>query len=465
MRTTVTDSLNYTRIFQHNERGNLTEVDDAGGILAKIGYDEANRPVQVTDANGAAQTFNYDAQQRLTRQRMPDGEKVFEYSPNGKLAATVKNGERTELNYDGDGNLAESRTQKNGKNVRTIFNRRGKMVHQEVENGLSMNFEYDNKGHETAFVYSDIGRFEKAFDAAGRKIAEKLPSGLTYNYDYDANNKVIRKSDNRGKGFRTEYDASGALMKLVREEGSWSQIIRDPVGRIVEMRNSRGKSRRYSYNAHGALTEYIGADGRHFQFQYDARGTLQNVIKAQNASLIYRRDQPENLFGIQKANRNGILQIQNINYIASFAGSKVDLSSANSTDDFCLFGNDGYTFDDPSSTMDVNYYVPSQDPFSICNDPFAGMGGFEGGGFGGQETCEQCRTRREGICMSGVGRDIGYGTLVGVSLIACLAAGGLAIACVIVGGIVIALGTAIYAYNNYRICMDEIIEKCPQCNQ
>ncbi|MGI8470575.1 MAG: hypothetical protein ACR2N3_19220, partial [Pyrinomonadaceae bacterium] len=425
-------------IFQHNERGNLTEVDDAGGILAKLGYDEANRPIQVTDANGAAQTFSYDAQQRLTRQQMPGGEKIFEYSPNGKLAATVENGERTELNYDNDGNLTESRTQRGGKNVRTNFNRNGKIAHQEVENGLSMNFEYDNKGHETAFVYSDIGRFEKAYDAAGRKIAEKLPSGLTYNYEYDANNKVTRKSDNRGNGFRTEYDASGALTKLVKNDGSWSQIIRDQAGRIVEMRNSRGKSRRYSYNARGALTEYIGADGRHFQFQYDARGTLQNAIKAQNASLIYQRDQPKDFFGIQKINQNSLLQIQNVNYITSFADSKVDSSSINSADDPCLFGNDGYSFADPSNTMDVNYYVPSQDPFSSCNDPFAGMWDFGDLGLGGeQETCEQCRARQRRICdnnYSGCNWDRTLGR----------AAGGL----VVGGGAGAAIGTAVPAIGN-----------------
>ncbi|MGI8556366.1 MAG: DUF6531 domain-containing protein [Pyrinomonadaceae bacterium] len=465
-RTTVTDSLNYTRVFQHNERGNLTEVDDAGGILAKIGYDETNHPVQVTDANGAVQVFNYDAQQRLTRRQMPDGEKIFEYSANGKLAAVVENGERTELNYDGEGNLAEKRTRRNGKNVRTNFNRDGKIVHQEVENGLSMNFEYDNKGRETAFVYSDIGRFEKAFDAAGRKIAEKLPSGLTYNYEYNANNKVTRKSDNRGNGFRTEYDASGALTKLVRDNGAWSQIIRDPAGRIVEMRNSRGKSRRYSYNAHGALTEYIGADGRHFQFQYDARGTLQNVIQAQNAGLIYRRDQPENLFSIQKAGGNNIWQMQNISYPASVAGSKFDLSSANSIDSNCLFGGDGFSFEDPYST-DLTFGIDLQslDPFNSCNDPFGGMGGFEVGGFGGQVTCEQCRQKNLDACnydaMAKVAElgIIGIGIIIGCAwtTVGELVCFGVVIVLAVLGGIQI--------YYTREACIARIDNNCPQCNK
>lgn len=463
--TTVTDSLNYTRTFRQNKLGMPTTVTDKEGTLLNLLYNEANRAVQMTDANGATTFFNFDAEQRLTRQLSPNGdEKTFEYNKNGKLAATTDNGERTEIVYD-EANLTESRTRRNGKNVKSIFNRRGQEIHSKVENGLGLDSEYDEKGRETAYIYSDIGRFEKGFDAAGRKVSEKLPSGLTYNYEYDANNKVTRKSDNRGNGFRTEYDASGALTKFVKKNGAWSQIIRDEAGRIVEMRNSHGKSRRYAYDERGALTEYFGADGRQFQFQYDSRGTLQNVIKAQNANLIRRRDQPDNIFGIKKANKNSLLQIKNIGYKTSFAGSKVNLSSAGSTEEFCMFGDDDFSFTDFGTDLVFGIDLQS-DPFSSCNDPFAGMWGFEGGGSSGQpETCEQCRQRNKTACDDDANSNLRRVFAVGAAIIlGCVWTGPGELVCGLVSILLGIVGGGEVAYA-HRACYGRVDNSCPICTQ
>lgn len=329
--TTFTDSLNYARVFQHTERGILTNVRDAKGTLLSIQYNESNQPIQLMDVNGATAAFEYDAQKRLTRQVAADGsEKVFEYAANGKLKAAIENGERTEIIYDNDGNLAERRSRRNGKNVRSTFNRRGQEVRLEVENGLVLDFEYDNKGRETAYVYSDTGRFEKTFDAAGRKKSEKMPSGFTHNYEYDANNQLVHQSDNRGRSGRVERDASGNLTKIINQNTE-VQIFRDEAGRIVQLTNSRGQSRRYAYNSRGALTRFIGADGRDLRFQYNERGEMQSVVNAQNANFIYQRNQPFNFAKIQQnTSPKNFWQIQKISYANT---------SKNSMGDACAFGD------------------------------------------------------------------------------------------------------------------------------
>ncbi len=187
----------------------------------------------MSDATGATTIFNFDAEQRLTRQLLPSGdEKTFEYNKNGKLAATTDNGERTEIVYD-ESTLTENRIRKNGKNVKSIFNRRGQEVRLQVENGLGLDFEYDEKGRQTAYVYSDIGRFEKTFDAAGRKTSEKMPSGFTRGYEYDANNQLVGQSNNRGRSGRVERDASGNITKIINSKDEWIQLSRDEAGRIA----------------------------------------------------------------------------------------------------------------------------------------------------------------------------------------------------------------------------------------
>lgn len=336
MRTAFTDSLNYTRVFQHNERGILTNVTDAAGTLLNMQYNENSQPVQITDANGAAATFEYDSQKRLTRQVAADGgEKVFEYAADGKLQAMTVNGERTEIVRD-QTNLTENRIRKNGKSVKSTYNSRGQEIHLQVENGLRLDFEYDEKGRKTADVHSDIGRFEKTFDAAGRKISEKSPSGLIQGYEYNADNRLLRQSNNRGLSARGERDASGNLTKIVNSDTDWVQISRDEAGRIVQLTNANGQSRRYAYNSRGSLTRFIGSDGRDLQFQYNERGEMQSAVNAQNARLIYKRNQRDNFAKIQLiTSQKNFWQIQTLSYGGAFTKSKMS---------DCGFFDDGFGF-------------------------------------------------------------------------------------------------------------------------
>lgn len=337
--TTVTDSLNYARVYRQTKRGTPSTVTDKEGTLLNLLYNEANRVVQMSDATGATTIFNFDAEQRLTRQLLPSGdEKTFEYNKNGKLAATTDNGERTEIVYD-ESTLTENRIRKNGKNVKSIFNRRGQEVRLQVENGLELDFEYDEKGRQTAYVYSDIGRFEKTFDAAGRKTSEKMPSGFTRGYEYDANNQLVGQSNNRGRSGRVERDASGNITKIINSKDEWIQLSRDEAGRIAQVTNSRGQSRRYIYNSRSALTRFIGADGRDLQFQYNERGEMQSVVNAQTARLIYQRNRSGSLAKIQRqdAGQKNFWQIQKINFTSAFANSTIDES--------CAFGDAFYSGD------------------------------------------------------------------------------------------------------------------------
>ncbi len=196
------------------------------------------------------------------------------------------------------------------------------------------------------------------------------------------------------------------------------------------------------------------------QFQYNERGEMQSVINAQNARLIYQRNQPVNFAKIQQQSTSGknLWQVQKISYVSAFTGSTID--------DTCPFGDafvgaDGENWDfwgiDNMGPGVSSGMEELED--GACYDPFADMGG------GGPETCEQCKARQHRICQSGIGRDIGTGTAAGIALVGCIAAGALAVVCVIVGGLFISSGTAIYAYNNYNICEDQIIEKCTQCNR
>ncbi len=472
--TTVTDSLNYARVFQQTKGGIPSAVTDKQGTLLSLLYNEANRVVQMTDASGATTSFNFDTEQRLTRQLLSNGdEKTFEYNEKGKLSATSNNGERTEIAFD-PANLTESRKHKDGKNVKSTFNRRGQETHLQVENGLALDSEYDEKGRQIAYVYSDIGRFENTFDAAGRKTSEKMPSGLTRGYEYNANNQIVRESNNRGGSRRLERDASDNITKIASSDANWVQILRDEAGRISQLRNSRGQSRRYIYNSRGALIRFIGADGRDLQFQYTERGEMQSVFDDQSAGLIYQRNQGGNLAQIrQTANQKNFWQVQKINYSSRFANSTINQT--------CLFG-DGWDTGGISWGNWDNYFAK----FVVtenCSDPFGGV--FGGGGFdssfGGGETCSQCQTRQRQIvehdyssCLWNRGVTYTVGGAVAAGGVGAAAGtfvepGGGTIIGGVVGGIIGGIGGAASGYMSCHHDRDSqllsVLDKCPVCSR
>jgi YD repeat-containing protein len=379
--TTVTDSLNYARVFQQNRFGMPTAVTDKAGALLNLLYNEANRVVQMTDANGAAAILNYDTEQRLPRQSLPNGdEKTFEYNKNGKLAATTDNGERTEIAYD-EANLTESRKHKNGKNVKSTFNRRGQETRLQIEGGLAIDSEYDEKGRKTAYVYSDIGRFEKTFDAAGRKTSEKTPSGFVHGYEYDANNEIVRQSDNRGRSARVERDASGNITKFVGQNTE-VQVLRDEAGRITQLTNSLGQSRRYVYNSRGSLIRFVGADGRDLRFQYNERGEMQSIFNAETDALIYQRNGRGNSAKIQRsASLKNLWQMQKVSFASSFSKSMVDESCAfRDSFDMSGGGDSGWmdSWGSSGSIFMSATEVSGDGAGASCNDPFGSAGSGRG---------------------------------------------------------------------------------------
>lgn len=464
--TTLTDSLDYTRTFRQNEDGITTVVSDKKDTLLNLLYNEANRLLQITDVNGATSSFVYDSEQRLTKRTLPNGEEeTFAYNKDGELTATAKNGEQTEIVFGNEnGNLTERRIRKDGKNIKSVYNRRGKRIRLEATNGVKIDFEYDEKGRETALTYSDSERIEKTFDAAGRKTLEKTASGFIDSYAYNANNQVIRQSDSNGRSKRIGRDAGGNIIRFTNQNNDSIQIIRDEAGRIVQMKNSNGKSRRYTYDSRGALTEFVGADGRDLAFEYNDRGELQNVVNTKNNSVVYTRNKLDTLAGIQpqgnKEKNAG--QIRKISYAPTLTKTAVD--------DFCAFGdgfyseNDGWDFWGIDN-MGFGGGLDGMEAMETdCSSPF--FGGNEM--FGGGENCSQCKTRERNNCRSAYNSSVrftaGGVALAGVGCVALTAGTGL-IAC----GILLLAGNAFIVdghWTTYENCLTNVNSKCEaKCNK
>ncbi|MCA1631068.1 MAG: DUF6531 domain-containing protein [Acidobacteria bacterium] len=392
--TVVTDPVGAKTVVRHNENGALTSVSDEDGQAITVEYNTANRPTRMLDALGNETKFAYDAGNRLLRQISSDGtlDKSYSYDANGRIASTNDDGERADYSFDARGNVTAKQSSDATQGYEVQRNARGQAIRLVGKNGRTVSFEYDAGGNETAFTYSDAGRFESEFDAAGHRVTERLPSGAIFHYEYDARGKLRRQSDNRGRSINITRDASGAVVEMVSSNGSWVRAERDAVGRVVALTNSSGKTRRFAYDARGALTNYTDARGKQRIFDYGHRGRPRRVTDAGGVSLRYDYDRAGRLVAVRREWQADARVGQFLR--ASFTPLVSPTMAVMQGDYGCLFGGDGWFEGD---TFNSDFGMGCDDPFGGFGDPFGGMGG---GGyvFGSPVDCADCKQRHKRIC-------------------------------------------------------------------
>lgn len=362
IRTTMTDSLGYALLAEHNANGSLKRVFDEKGYFADFKYDSSNRLTSVADENGQAASFVYDSNDKLTRRFVRNqGEESLLYDEKGNLSTINYGDKKVKITYDGNNLPVEREITRGEISIKVKLDGRGNPVRMETSDGNRTDFEYDDKGREIAATFSDAGRFETAYNATGKKSSEKLPSGAAHNFKYNADNKLTEKTDVKGNRVRADYDRSGALTKVGTEK-VWVKNTRDSVGRIIKVESSAGKSRKFRYDARGALIEYVNAKNEKFEFSYDERGKLQMATSPKGVIFGQRKTKRPNEFAFVKSN-------------FSFKSSASVQTDFNSCD---TFGNDGFFMDgDTDLTFSVDLST------SLTCDPFGGGVSFGGsGGFG-----------------------------------------------------------------------------------
>jgi YD repeat-containing protein len=289
--TSVTDPAGAKTTLSHSTSGLVTAVTESGGRTLRFKYNAANRPVSMADSLGDEMNLSYDAQHRLLRQWSADGtDKSYGYDESGRLNSVTEGGVRTDYTLDDGGQILAARGSDPTRNYRASYNGRGQMISLKSEK-REVSFEYDERGHRTASVYSDAGRFSLERDAAGRVAMERFPSGLSIYNTYDARGVLAKQSDSRGRSMRVERDQSGAPVAYVRADGKSLSLVRDATSRVIAMTDFNGSTRRFAYDARGALTDYTDTKGSRFKYEYDGQGRLLSITKANGTRLNVERDE------------------------------------------------------------------------------------------------------------------------------------------------------------------------------
>ncbi len=244
----------------YDQAGNITRISrqGKGGEVWEVTYhyDLKDRIVNAKDCLGPVFLYEYDKNDRLEKEILPNGEEtselensfLYSYDPYGNLLSRT-NGAGTVLEenqYHLDGNISK----------------------KQVAGGNEFSYQYGVHGLETEIYTTRSKKQGKSAQA----------------YTYDSNGRIIGVLD--GNQNSTGYDVDG-----------W--------GRICGIRNGDGGSETYTYNNSGLVTTTTDANGGVITYRYNSQGKVCEIIDQDGNSETFRYDREGRR--VQHTDRNGNL--------------------------------------------------------------------------------------------------------------------------------------------------------------
>lgn len=258
-----------TSRYSYNTRGQIQETINFAGVRIKTQYDLLGRVTSYSDENGGINNIYYADDQ-------------------SDLIASIEDaaGAKKSLQWTAYG-LLEKYTDCSGKEIHYLYNRDGKVLHINMEEGLSNTYDYDERG---------------------RLISETNTANEFSSYEYNDAGDIVKMNQTDGSVISLYYDDWGNLIS--RKHGKTSQqFYYDEAGRMNTVVNENGVMTLFVYDAMDRLIKETGFDGRTKSYSYDA---LSQVKMIQDGRLIsrYRYNLSNNLVEVETLESDEVVDKQ-----------------------------------------------------------------------------------------------------------------------------------------------------------
>ena len=280
---------NITRIARQGKGSEVWELD--------YQYDLKNRITHVKDCLGPVFRYEYDLNDRLEKEILPQGEQraetenSFRYSYDlyGNLLSKT-NGAGTVLEenqYFADGNISLKRTAE-GNELTYRYGIHG--LETEVyttrsrkEGRAAQSYRYDANGRMTGIVDGNQNHTGMDTDSWGRIRSVHNADGGMETYTYNSMGLVTSTTDANGGVITYRYNSQGKVCEIVDQEGN-SEIFRyDREGRKVLSIDRNGNQVKTIYNVDGNPVYESGCDAKGENqvtrsWEYDSFGRKKKAV-------------------------------------------------------------------------------------------------------------------------------------------------------------------------------------------
>lgn len=330
---TVTDALNRTTTWTYDANsqpltmtlprggvysyiytaGMLTQVTDPQGVAHTFGYDADGRMLYSRDALNNSTTYTYDAVGNvLTATNALNQVTTYAYDyHNRRTSVTDPAGAVTAYAYDGDNNRI-SVTDPLGAVTAFTYDRENRILTVVDPLKLTTNYTYDNAGHLTIVQDPSAHLTTYQYDAAGQltNVTDPLNNTISKNYDvrglltsvtdplnrttgytYDALWRRSTKLDPLSRQTSFGYDALDRLTQVTDPGSLTASQAFDNDGNRLTLTNPAANATTFTYDNAKRLTTTATAEGKTTSYAYDPRGLPLTVTQPSNSATSLSFDQ------------------------------------------------------------------------------------------------------------------------------------------------------------------------------
>jgi RHS repeat-associated protein len=305
--SSITDPNGHLWTASYDANGNQISTQDPDGNTTSAVYNGFDEPTSTTDANGETTTYAYDSTGNLQSASRPvtiNGQPQTQTTsyghadgnPGDITSITDPDGHAWTYTYDADGDLT-SATDPTGDQTTYSDTCTGTTA-QGCYSGIGWLFSTisprgnvaggDPSAYQTTYAYNGLGEptsttdargktTSSGYDAAGNLTQSTDPDGNQTTYAYDPDNELTQTTQPGQITTSTTYGGDGEILTQTSGNGKTTTYTYTPLGQLASAKNPLSNTTSYSYDPAGNLATLTDPEGRITTYGYDPANRLTSV--------------------------------------------------------------------------------------------------------------------------------------------------------------------------------------------
>jgi RHS repeat-associated protein len=259
----------FTTSYTYDSRNALTSVTLPSGSKIFIQHDTAGNETALVDSKGnVLHAFAYDSAGAVVSERTPFWSVTqVNDSAGNPVQSTGPFSDTYSMAYDADSQLT-SMTDQQGVAEHFQYDAAGRMTSADYGDGVSASWGYGYGAAWTQVSGPTLGKLQRKLTVNGELGGWTLPNGADSTYVYDAAGRVVQSNEPLGNTTTYHYDAAGRLDTITDSQGGKRTYQYDAAGNIIKQTDAMGNSTSYTYTPDGHVASMTDARGQTWTFTY-----------------------------------------------------------------------------------------------------------------------------------------------------------------------------------------------------